>query len=133
MSADISALIEQFRNGDEEAALSGLIALPEASLPALLDSFRTEPHGAIRALLVKALWERRDASVIPFLGEALRDGEEEVWQEALDGLVTLASPQALAVLQAAQTAPPNNEESARRFQLWLGEAIEQIQFELRRR
>jgi HEAT repeat protein len=133
MAAEITALIEKFRSGDEDAAFHGLIELPNDTLPAVIDYFRMEPLGAIRALLVKAIWERRDPSAVSFLAEALQDHEEEVWQEALDGLVTLASSEALNVLQSAKTRRPTDAENHRRFHLWLEEAIQQIQFELRRR
>jgi hypothetical protein len=130
--ADIARLVDKFRSGDEEAALQGLTELPNDMLPAIIDYFRMEPLGAIRALLVKAIWERRDPSAVSFLAEALQDHEEEVWQEALDGLVTLASSEALNVLQSAKTRRPTDAENHRRFHLWLDEAIAQVQFELRR-
>lgn len=131
-SEEISRQIDKFRSGDEEGALHGLIELPDEALPQLIEYFRSESLAPIRALVVKAVWERRNPMVIPFLGEALRDFEEEVWQEALDGLVALASANALAVLQSAKTHGSTRAENNRRFQLWVEEAIEQVQFELRR-
>jgi hypothetical protein len=127
----ILSLIDRFRSGDEEAALHGLIELPDNALAELIEYFRSEELAPIRALIVKALWERRDSS-ITFLGEALRDPEEEVWQEALDGLVTLGSTQSLEVLQTAKTSGSSRQGNDRRFQLWIEEAIEQVKFELRR-
>lgn len=132
MASEIADLIEKFRSGDEDDALHGLIELPGDALPELINRFRSESLGPIRALLVKAIWERRARSVIPFLDEALQDGDEEVWQESLDGLVTLASPEALAVLQSARTRRFAEEADQKRFHLWLEEAIQQVQFELRR-
>jgi HEAT repeat protein len=129
---DIAALVDKFRGGDEENALHGLIELPNDALPELIEYFRAETLAPVRALLVKAVWERRDPAVVPFLAEALQDLDEEVWQEALDGLVTLASPEALEVLQSAKDSRSTDAESDKRFRLWLGEAIQQVQFELRR-
>ena len=40
---------------------------------------------------------------IAFLIEAVNQSDEEIWQEALDGLVALPSPEALAVLTATST------------------------------
>lgn len=129
---EIGALIEKFRSGDEDGALRGLIELPDDAVPELIGRFRTETLAPVRALLVKALWERRAPSLIQFLGEALRDSEEEVWQEALDGLVALASNDALAALHAARLQGANRVENDRRFELWIQEAIEQVKFEIRR-
>ena len=133
MADEISVLIEKFRGGDEDGALQGLTELSNDELPALIEYFRAESLAPIRALLVKAVWERRDPSVIPFLAEALQDHDEEVWQEALDGLVTLASPDALAVLQSAKADRSTGAEADKRFHLWLEEAIQQVYFELRAR
>ena len=88
---EISWYIDKFRRGDEEGAFHGLSELTDDAVPELIERFRAEALAPSRALAVKALWERRDPSIIPFLSEALQDCEEEVWQEALDGLVTLAS------------------------------------------
>ena len=129
---EIVSLIDRFRSGDEDAALQGLIELPDDALADLTEYFRSEALAPIRALIVKAIWERRNPSSIPFLGEALRDPEEEVWQEALDGLVTLASVESFAVLQNAKISAPSEHSKDRRFRLWLEEAIEQVNFELRR-
>lgn len=133
MAPEISALIEQFRGGDEDSALHGLIELPNEALPDLIEHFRAESLAPVRALLVKAIWEHREPATIPFLAEALKDNDEEVWQEALDGLVSFGSAEALAVLQAASDNRSGDAADTRRFRLWIGEAIEQIQFELRRR
>ena len=132
-AAELASLIDRFRRGDEDGALHGLIELPDDALPELIDCFRSETLAPVRALLVKALWERRDRSILPFLAEALQDRDEEVWQEALDGLVTLASADALAVLQTAKIARSNGAEPDRRFQLWIEEAIQQVQFDLQHR
>lgn len=128
----IDSLIRRFRDGDEDAALRGLIGLPDDALPQLIDCFRSEALAPIRALLVKALWERRNPSILPFLGEALRDPDEEVWQEALDGLVALASVESLEALQTAKISALKPPGDNRRFQLWIDEAIEQVKFEIQR-
>jgi hypothetical protein len=60
------------------------------------------------------------------MAEALRQTDEEVWQAALDGLVTLASPEALAVLTAAKTRDLGDDTATRRFQSFVSEAIEYI-------
>jgi hypothetical protein len=71
-------------------------------------------------------------SGLPFLGEVLNSAEEESWQQALDGLVTFASQEALRVLQQAHSRLFENESDRKRFVLWLNEAIEQVQDTLKK-
>jgi HEAT repeat protein len=132
MDQEIKAAVEKFCAGNEDTAFFELVEMPGNILPGLIDCFHTEELAAVRAFLVKAAWERRHPSVIQFLGEALDDLNEEVWQEALDGLVTLASDESLAVLQSARSREFSDEAAYKRFHLWLEEAIEQVLFELKR-
>jgi hypothetical protein len=53
-----------------------------------------------------------------------------VWKQALDGLVTLASPQALEVLKAAKTRQFSQQKDTEEFHRWLDEAIEQAESEV---
>ena len=132
MELEVRAMLDKFRSGEEEAAFFELLELAGDVLPALIDVFRTEPDAAIRALLVRVAWERRDHSALSFLGEALSQLQEEVWQQALDGLVAFASPESLEILQRARNRDCKDDIAARRFGLWLEEAIQQVEFELRR-
>ena len=132
MTDEIKAVINKFRAGDKESAFFELLEMPGDVIPILIDYFRNEARPAVRAFIVKAAWERRDPSVIPFLGEALNDPKEGVWQEALDGLVALASSESLAVLESARTRKFADKANHKRFHLWLEEAVEQVQTELRR-
>ena len=127
MESEIKEIVERFRSGDEESAFFTLIELPGDVLPTLIEIFRAEHAAEVRSLLVKAAWERHDEAVIPFLGEALRESEEEVWQQALDGLVAFASKEALEILQQARNREFNKESDGKRFRLWLDEAIGQVQ------
>jgi len=131
MDLRIKEIVESFRAGEEESAFFTLIELNGDVLPALAEIFRQETNPHIRALLVKAAWERRDNAVIPFLGEVLNGAEEEAWQQALDGLVAFASPDAYEILVAARTRAFNDVSSTNRFRLWLEEAIVQVELELR--
>lgn len=126
-SSEIKQIVENFRSGDEESAFFTLIEAPEPVLPGLIEFYRAEPDGEIRAFLVKAAWERREEAVVPFLGEALWAAEEQVWQQALDGLVTFASTQSLTILQQARNREFIDASDGRRFHLWLNEAIAQVQ------
>ena len=104
MAIDIREIMERFHGGAKEEAFFELLEMPGDVLPALTAAFRTERDPALRAFLVKVGWERRDPMAIHLLSEALDERDEEIWQAALDGLVTFASPEALAILIAARTA-----------------------------
>ena len=133
MSEIVAQLVDKFLGGDEDHALHGLIELPNEALPDLIEHFRAESLAPVRALLIKAIWEHREPATIPFLAEALQDRDEEVWQEALDGLVALASREGLGVLEGAKASRSNRTEDDKRFHRWLEEAIEQVRFQLRAR
>ena len=126
-ASEIKEIVDNFLSGDEESAFFTLIELPGDVLPALIEIFRAEPTAEVRAFLVKAAWERREKSVIPFLGEALGASEENVWQQALDGLVAFASKESLDILQHARDREFINASDGKRFRLWLDEAIAQVQ------
>jgi hypothetical protein len=131
MEAEIRAVLKEFRNGEKEAAFFKLLEMPGDMLPAIIDIFRAERVPEIRAFLVKVAWQRRDQAVLPLLGEALIVSDEEIWQEALDGLVAFSSPESLRILQSARSRKFTNDSAAKRFHLWLDEAIEQVEVELR--
>jgi hypothetical protein len=124
---EINEIVDNFRSGDEASAFFTLIELPGNVLPALIEIFRAEPTAEVRAFLVKAAWERREEAVVPFLGEALGEPEDEVWQQALDGLVAFASKESLEILKHARNRKFVNASDGKRFRLWLDEAIAQVQ------
>jgi HEAT repeat protein len=98
----INSYLDWARSGNHAAALQSLIDLGETAIPRLVNAYRAEADPAIRALIVEVVWRLRAHASIEFLGEALQDPAQEVWKQALDGLVTLASPQSLRILEAAR-------------------------------
>jgi len=119
-AAQVADYLHRYRQGDCDLAFFGLLEADHEVLPELIAAFRVEPDGRVRAFLVEVIWQHREPSVVPFLGEALRDSESDVWRQALDGLVTLASPAALEVLHSARRLATDE------FSGWLEEAIEQV-------
>jgi HEAT repeat protein len=119
----IGSHLDWARAGNREAALEGLIGLGEPAIPRLADAFRTEPDPALRALLVETVRQLRSHASIELLGEALRDPSPEVWKQALDGLVTLASPESLRILEASRDVVRVPDED---FAEWLEGAIEDV-------
>ena len=113
--------IERTRSGDLEGAFHGLRELDHSTLPEMQVAYRFEIDPIVRSLIVEAIWQHRQPSVIGFLADALQDPAAEVWKQALDGLVLLASQEAKQVLQSAQT---REDDKAR--PVWIDEAIEQV-------
>jgi hypothetical protein len=123
----IADYVRCFRGGDVETAFHGLLESGHDILPDLVAAFHGASDGRVREFLVEVIWQHRQQSVIPFLGEALWDPEPRVWRQALDGLVTLASPAAIEVLRAARTRQFSQPSEAAEFRGWLEEAIEQAE------
>src|SRR6476619_3563897 len=92
--------LDRARAGHREAALDGLVDLGEAAIPRLVEVYRAESDPSIRSILIEVIWQLRSPASIEILAEALMDPSPEVWRQALDGLVTLASPESLRVLEA---------------------------------
>jgi hypothetical protein len=55
----------------------------------------------------------------------LHDDADVVWKEALDGLVDLASPASIALLEAALHETPPGRTEAVEWKSWLQEALQQ--------
>src|SRR5688572_30300983 len=93
--------IRQLRAGDFDAAFHGLTDLDPEIVPALIATYREEQSSDIRSRLLRIIWEFRTPLALPLLAEALRDRQHGRWRLALDGLVTLASHEAVQELQDA--------------------------------
>lgn len=128
----IAYYLEMFRRGDTDNAFHGLLEIDRDVLPELMAVFRNEQDIRVRELLVEVIWEYRERSVIPFLGEALSDNEPRIWRQALNGLVTLALPASLDVLRAARARQLPTQCETEEFRRWLEETIEQTQTEAQR-
>jgi hypothetical protein len=96
-------------------------------LPELINAFHSEKDPNVRAFLVETLWQQRDKRAIPTLGAALKDSDDRVWKEALNGLVTLASPESVDTLRNARDREFPNVPECRAFLTWLEEAIAQAE------
>ena len=65
--------IERARSGDLEGAFHGLRKLDHSTLPAMQVAYRFEIDPIVRSLIVEAIWQHRQPSVIGFLADALQD------------------------------------------------------------
>jgi HEAT repeat protein len=119
----ITSYLDWARTGNREADLEALIDLGEAAIPRLLEAYRAEADPALRALIVEVVWQIRSHASLEFLGEALQDPSPEVWRQALDGLVTLATPESLRILEGARDSGRGGDED---FRAWVDGAIEDV-------
>lgn len=116
----VSDCVARARSGAVEPAFHGLRELGPDALPAMQSAYHVEPDPIVRAMIIEAIWQHRQPSTIGFLAEALRDPAPPVWKQALDGLVTLASPDSIHRLESARDRETDPERRA-----WIEEALEQ--------
>ena len=106
-------------------AYHSLIELGPAVVPELLARFSRSRRAGFRAALVEVARQLRSDEAGPLFVAALRDAAPAVWKEALDGLVDLASPLALGILEDARQGPPAPGVLAAEWEAWVREALEQ--------
>lgn len=131
-ATQIAYYLERYHKGDADSAFYGLLELDQESLPELVHEFRAATDIRLRVFLLGVIWQHRQQSVVPVLAEALLDSEPQVWREALDGLVALASPASLEALYAARTRHFTRQQDSEEFRCWLEEAIEQAEIEVQK-
>jgi len=124
---EVTHYLQRFRGGHTDDAFHGLLELDHAVLPELEAQFRTARAPEVRRFLLEVIWQHRQQSVIPLLGEALLDADHRVWREALDGLVALGSPRSVAALRAVRVQRDDEQ-----FRRWVDEAIEQAEEQAQR-
>lgn len=124
LSEKVEFYLGRLKAGQFETAFHALRDDGEAVVPALVEAWRGEASPDVRAELVRIIWEQRLPSTVPFLATALADPSSEVWKSALDGLVAIATPEAVQSLRDAAVSLSPAQEAAG-FRTWLGEAIEQ--------
>ncbi len=121
----LEELLEALHGPESEGAACALRSYGAAAIPVLEEHFRCESRGRRRQAILHTLCELRDPRAFPTLADALRDPNERVWKEALDGLVTLAGPRARRILEDARASLPGDRKSATKRE-WIEEAIEQV-------
>ncbi len=100
------------------------------ALPYFVAAFEKERASERRAKLVRAIWQFRDRSALPTLAIALADHADTVWQDALDGIVTLGGEEGLAILKQARAVSAGRPKEKEKVE-WIDEAAEQIVKQMR--
>ncbi len=123
----VAELIEKLHGrGDGSAvALCSLTGLGVDAIPLVAAAYDREQSSERRVAIVHVLWGFRDLAALPTLAAALRDSEERVWKEALDGIVVLGGSPAVEVLQGAREDVGAFKDAVERRE-WVDEALEQL-------
>ncbi len=105
-------------------AYHSLIEMGPLVLPLLEARLRETRDDGLRAAGVDIARHMRDDAALPLFEAALADRSDRVWKAALDGLVSLGSPPAIAALQRAADACPEGTDEAE-WRAWIDEAVSQ--------
>ncbi len=117
--------LRELRRGDSVSAFHSLIEAGPDILPRMEREFQAEADPRVRAALVEVIGQLRQPECLPVLALALADAEAPVWQDALNGLVALAGPEAIAATEAALAGADSRGRDAQVFREWVAEALEQ--------
>lgn len=101
-----------------------------SALPLFVAAFQCESNSKRRSRLIRVVWQFRDSAALPALAEALRDAHQEVWMDALDGVVTLGGEEGLRVLRDARATVADHSDASVRL-AWIDEAVTQVEQSLR--
>ena len=105
---------------EAENHLHSLLESERELLGILSSRFSVEPDAVRRQALVRLAWRRGEPGTSKFLAVALDDGNPLVWKEALDGLVSAADSDAMAILELARSISHEDKRQ------WMDEAINQV-------
>ena len=105
-----------------------LVCVDHAIVPILVRAFRAEREPALKAELLNIICQHRQPEAIPVFSEALYDPSPLVWKQALDGLVTFAHPDCIAVIESARGRAFEKEKDRKHFLEFLDEAIHQLRY-----
>ena len=125
-SAELEGYAAYYLDRLDEDAYFALVEATQAILPILVRAFRAEPDPMKRARILEIIWQQRQASAIPVLGEALYDPSDLVWKQALDGLVTLDLPECRPAIARARERQLGSDAEAESFRNFLDEALDQL-------
>ena len=117
--------IQKLASPFAEQACCNLWAMTSEIVPQLMEAFWTEKNPEIRATLIYVIAHFRNESAAQFLIEALDDVYDQVWMNALDGLVTIGGKDVMQLLLKFMTRLNSDDIRG----AWAMEAIEQISVE----
>jgi HEAT repeat protein len=93
------------------------------ALPHFIVAFLKEADPERRARLIRIIWQFRDRLALPTLALALKDSSPAVWEDALDGVVSLGGEKALEILREAAANHGSVDQTKAE---WIQEAVDQV-------
>src|SRR5437764_15488506 len=102
--AHVEHYLREWDSSGWAAAYHALVELGPVILPELAAPLADSRDARLRASLVQIARQLRSEEAVGLFAAALEDPAPLVWKEALDGLVSLASPAAVDVLGRALAA-----------------------------
>jgi len=126
LDEEVTYYLARLRDGVGEDAFFGLIEAGPGAVPMLIAAFAIPENRAVRADLVRCVWEYRQPEALGFLAGALYDPEPAVWKTALDGIVTLGGSEAVRTLEAAHASLPADQPRNGITAEWINEALDQL-------
>ena len=134
---EIVALVEHYlREWDSSgwaSAYHSLVELGPQVLPEMEKALATSRDRTFRGALVELARQLHSEDALPLFAAALRDPSPEVWKAALDGLVDLASPASLLLLEEAAEREPPGRTDVPEWEAWVREALQQARAEFEAR
>jgi HEAT repeat protein len=131
---ELVALVEHYLREWDSSGWAGayhsLIELGPQVLPLLQTQLAASRDARLRAALVEIARQMHSTDALPVFEIALRDPSPEVWKAALDGLVDLASPASVLLLEEAAEREPPGRTDVSEWEDWVREALEQARAEL---
>lgn len=107
--------------------VSSLMDMGVEVLPFVERALVTESDADVRTQLVHVAWQTRSEKALRILEPAINDTDPTVWKEAIDGLVTISTPEAANILRRARDQNPNGRTDGRySFSQWIDDALQQI-------
>lgn len=116
----VISYLQALSGPDFENASHRLMELGPAVIPYLENAFKTAVDARTRQTLVRIAWKTQSRQSLPLLQRAVEECDDQVWREALDGLVALGGPEALAIARQARG------RAAGDLVQWFDEAIRQM-------
>jgi hypothetical protein len=118
--------LDRLRNGDAEVAFFALIEPRPSIVDAMIQELDRYENRAIRADIVRCIWEHRRPETTRLLGDLLDDQERTVALEALNGLVAIGGDEVRRTLLEHRRKLANEHAAGPVTIDWLDEAIEQL-------
>jgi hypothetical protein len=118
----IDALVSGLSGVDRENAWHSLSDLGPGVAPDVIAILQNIDEPTVATELIRLLAEYRLPEAIPVLVGRLRDPARDVWQAALDALVTISTVQSEEALTAAAATTMPEDRKA-----WISEALEQFE------